>query len=222
MPGSGASASVPRSQAEVEPSSAYRREAAERGRDAGLDAGGELGVRGVGHGADVAVEGVARAVGGDGVHPRQARVLAQHRRELVEIACRAHLPVLAEGARVLQVDVGEGVGTHRRPCGDGGRYQHRAELRLPEGVARRKHAAVRLADVHRHRLGLHVHDLAVVHVRGRLARHDRELTQHEAAGGRDRVAPGEVAVEADVDQREAVDRGAHDVVTAGDGQVHGL
>ena len=164
MPGTGASASVPRSQAEVEPSSAYRRAAASAGDDARLDAGGELRVRGVRHRADVAVERVARAVGRDGVDPRQADVLAQHRRELVEVARRAHLAVLAERARVLEVDVGEGVGPRAassrgepRPARAPGRT---ASARTCGSTGTTLPSACRTST--RHHLGLHGHDLAVV------------------------------------------------------------
>jgi hypothetical protein len=86
-------------------------------------------------------------------------------------------------------------------------------------VAHRREGAVRLEDLHRHGVGGHRDHLAIVDVGRRVAGVEGQLADHEAPRGGDGVAPGDVLVEADVDQRESVDRRAHRVVTARDGEV---
>ena len=144
----------------------------------------------------------------------------QSRPEFPQVACLPHLDVLAEGAIVLEIDVRQRVSGAQRPRDQRRGHDDRAELRLPERVFVGCDRAVGLQHLDRDRFRLHLDVSAVVAVGARVSRDQRQLAQHEAPRGRDGVAPGDIAVEADVDQGETVDRAPHDVVAPGNRQVY--
>ncbi len=80
--------------------------------------------------------------------------------------------------------------------------------------------AVWLQDVDGHGLGRHRDHLAVVDVGRGITGRERELAYHETTGRRDGMAPGHETVEADADEREAVNRRSHRVVASWNGQMH--
>jgi len=89
-------------------------------------------------------------------------------------------------------------------------------------VTHRRERIVGLQDLYRHGVGGHRNHRAVVDVGRRVARGERQLAEDEAPRGGDGVAPGHVSVEADADQRESVDRRAHRVVAARNGEMDGV
>ena len=158
------------------------------------------------------VVGVALAVGGDRVHPRDALVLALDPVVLGDALGAVVLEEVVEVAEVGRVDVLE-----REPGALGPRQRdpdqvvdHRAVL---GGVDRPR----LVADLHLgrlHRLRLAVDDVGV-----RVTRGKRQLERREAPRGRDGVRPREAARVPDQDQRDAVERAAGHVDLARDPQV---
>jgi hypothetical protein len=100
--------------------------------------------------------------------------------------------------------------------------QRRDDRPLVGGVQRaraRLERAVGLAGLDGDRRAPHLDGPAVLEVGGRRPGDELQLVDREAPRGRDGVAPREVAVVADVDDRHAVERAAGDVDLARDGQV---
>ncbi len=181
-------------------------------RDPRLDAGVDL-LRGhVRNDRVVRVEGPALVVGADRVHPRVALVL---RLRLDEVLGALRLVHVQPGVGAADLIVGVAEREHRRvgPTQPDARTgEDRAEARVPE---RRRFGAPAL-DGNRDLAARHRRRLAVVDVAGRVGGIELELEQGESLRGRDRVAPGDVAVVTDVDRREAHQARADHVQLAGD------
>ncbi len=176
---------------------------------------------GVGHVRDdrvVGVGDVAVAVGRGGVHPRHAAGGVLATQQVADVGRLAHLEEGVDRAQLL------GVGIPDRPHAlRGPRHEQRRgvdDVALGRAVEVLGHGAERAVGV----LDLDLHRAVVQVVRPVLTEVRREagqpvLVRREAVGGRDGVAPGDVLVPADVDDRGTDQRGTGDVVLAGNREL---
>ena len=132
---------------------------------------------------DVGVVGVAAAVGGDRVHPRDPLELALDLVEALDALGAVDVEEVVEVAEVRGVRVAHRVGGRRRPREQRqteDRREDRPLQRRVEGARLRLQRAVRLPHHHGHLVGPHLVRHAVVEVSGGGARHELQLERGEA------------------------------------------
>ncbi len=178
-----------------------------------------------GNGRDLAVEGVAVAVGREVVKHRVADQV-----EGLAVTGEVHRlrfldPLFDEARTGIQVGIAEG---QDRTVEHGPSVKQRtlalevddrAVVRSVETVGTGFHGAVGLFCQHLDNLALDLAPLAVVVVLQRVVRVELQLVQAEPVGVGHGVRPRQVLVEPDTDDRGAVQRRAGHVVHTGNGQV---
>ena len=166
----------------------------------------------------VGVPDTSGAIGGQGVDPRQALHVAEHRSELVEVMGLVHPDELFEHRVVVGVGVPIGEAGLEPPTQQG-QVDHRAVMGPPGGAFDRARRAVLAEDLDAAIGRCHVTDLVAVAVAGGRAGGEVEAVEREAMTVRERVRPRHAVVEADLHAGCAEQRDAVHVELTGDREV---
>jgi hypothetical protein len=178
----------------------------------------ERGRREVRHRRAIDVERVALAVGVHRVDEPGGLVARERGLEAGAVGRARHREVLIDHAEVPAGDVADRVGVSGVPA-ELRVGEHRSMVRAVDAALALDERAVRLLDREHELAAGQRADLVAVAIARGIAIDEIEPVDHEAARGRERVGPREIAVEADADAGEPEEVRAVDVERARDRQV---
>ncbi|MNJ55514.1 hypothetical protein D3C77_510090 [compost metagenome] len=165
----------------------------------------------------IQVQGLTFGVHRQGVDPGNALQLLHRVLQGLQAVSLVHAVPLLQYPRVVQIGIAQAEGVLPVPVQAPGPLYHRAKHRTVDIAADGLELAVLVLDCHGKTLVAHRHRLAVEQVAGWILGIKFKPVQGEVLGGIHRMGPGQVTVEADIDQWQPRQCGAHDVQLAGHG-----
>ncbi len=188
--------------------------------DTRIAASGKPGGVDVRHHREIHVQRLPLGIDCQGVDPRNALDLVHRILKRLEAVRLVHRIPLLQDPIILQVGITQTEGKLIVPVQPARPLHHRTECGRIDDAWHRLQAAIRLLHVDTHLLLAHGNRLAIQHVTGGILRVELQAMQREVFRRVDGMAPSQMLIEADIDQRQARQRRAHHIKLAGDGQVH--